>query len=309
MPKHSLQRFIDAQEKIYSIVLSEITNGKKRTHWMWYIFPQIQGLGTSKTSKLYAIGDMQEAAEFLNHPVLGNRLVLICAELVNLKSNDAYSIFGSPDDLKLHSSMTLFSSVPGADPVFQKVIDKFFAGKKDEKTSHIPIILLTGKTEESEEIAGLHTGADDYITKPFNPIALQIKVHNIIKNRNKRHKRYQQDNHFKPKEIAVTSADEVFLQKVQQVLDQHLNDSEFNAESFSKHVGMSRMQLHRKMLAYTGLSTSNFIRLQRLKQAASILQSSQYNINEVAYMVGFSTPSYFIKCFKETYGTTPSEYH
>ncbi|WP_299398998.1 two-component regulator propeller domain-containing protein [uncultured Gelidibacter sp.] len=180
--------------------------------------------------------------------------------------------------------------------------------KKDEKTSHIPIILLTGKTEESEEIAGLNTGADDYITKPFNPIALQIKVRNIIKNRNKRHKRYQQDNHFKPKEIAVTSADEVFLQKVQQVLDQHLNDPEFNAESFSKHVGMSRMQLHRKMLAYTGLSTSNFIRLQRLKQAASILQSSQYTINEVAYMVGFSTPSYFIKCFKETYGKTPSEY-
>ncbi len=180
--------------------------------------------------------------------------------------------------------------------------------KQDEKTSHIPIILLTGKIEESDEILGLNTGADDYITKPFNPRALQIKVHNIIENRNIRHKRYQQNDHFRPKEIAVTSADEVFLQKVQLVLDQHLNDPEFNAESFSRHVAMSRMQLHRKMLAFTGLSTSNFIRSQRLKQAAAILQSSQDTINEVAYMVGFSTPSYFIKCFKETYGKTPSEY-
>lgn len=132
--KHRLQRFIDAQEKSYSTALAEIMNGKKRTHWMWYIFPQIQGLGMSETSKLYAIEDFQEAAEFLNHPVLGSRLVRICVELLNLKSNEAYSIFGSPDDLKLHSSMTLFSSVPGADPVFQKVLDKFFAGKKDKNT-------------------------------------------------------------------------------------------------------------------------------------------------------------------------------
>jgi len=180
--------------------------------------------------------------------------------------------------------------------------------KKDEKTSHIPIILLTGKTGEMNEIKGLNTGADDYITKPFNPRTLQIKVHNIIENRNKIHQRYQQDNLFRPKEIAVTSADEAFLKKVQNVFDQHLVNPEFNAEIFSKHVAMSRMQLHRKMLAYTGLSTSNFIRSQRLKQATTILKSSQYTINEVAYMVGFSTPSYFIKCFKETYGKTPLEY-
>jgi ligand-binding sensor domain-containing protein/signal transduction histidine kinase/DNA-binding response OmpR family regulator len=180
--------------------------------------------------------------------------------------------------------------------------------KHDEKTSHIPIILLTAKTDEKDEIIGLNSGADDYITKPFNPRTLQIKVNNIIENRNKIHLRYQQDNLFRPKEIAVTSADEAFLKKVQNVLDQHLTNPEFNAEVFSKHVAMSRMQLHRKMLAYTGLSTSNFIRSQRLKQATVILKSSQYTVNEVAYMVGFSTPSYFIKCFKELYQQTPSEY-
>lgn len=180
--------------------------------------------------------------------------------------------------------------------------------KNDEKTSHIPIILLTGKTGEANEITGLNTGADDYITKPFNPRTLQIKVQNIIENRNKIHQRYKQDNLFATKEIATTSADEAFLKKVQKILDQHLSDPEFNAQMFSKLVAMSRMQLHRKMLAYTGLSTSNFIRTQRLMQAKAVLQSSEYNVNEVAYMVGFSTPSYFIKCFKEMYGQTPLEY-
>lgn len=180
--------------------------------------------------------------------------------------------------------------------------------KNDEKTSHIPIIILTGKTDDLTEIAGLKTGADDYIKKPFNPRTLQIRVNNIIQNRNKIHQRFKQENLFSPKEIAVTSADEVFLEKVQIILDQHLSNPEFNSEVFSKHVGMSRMQLHRKMLAYTGLSTSSFIRSQRLKQASSILKSSPYTINEVAYMVGFGTPSYFIKCFKEMYGLTPLEY-
>ncbi len=180
--------------------------------------------------------------------------------------------------------------------------------KNDEKTSHIPIIILTGKTDDITEIAGLKTGADDYIKKPFNPRMLQIRVNNIIQNRNKIHQRFKQNNLFSPKEIAVTSADEVFLEKVQKILDQYLSNPEFTSEVFSKHVGMSRMQLHRKMLAYTGLSTSHFIRSQRLKQATSILKSSEYTINEVAYMVGFSTPSYFIKCFKEMYGLTPLEY-
>jgi uncharacterized protein (DUF1810 family) len=132
--KNDLQRFIDAQANTYSVALSEIMNGRKRTHWMWYVFPQIQGLGMSETSRLYAIKDIHEAADFLNHPVLGSRLIRICKELLDLESDDAHPIFGSPDDLKLHSSMTLFSSVPSADPVFQKVLDKFFKGKKDQKT-------------------------------------------------------------------------------------------------------------------------------------------------------------------------------
>lgn len=101
---------------------------------MWYIFPQIHGLGFSEVSKFYAIKDIPEAEAFLNHPVLGDRLVRISTELLNLAARNATAVFGSPDDLKLKSSMTLFSSIPNADPVFQLVLNKFFNGTKDGKT-------------------------------------------------------------------------------------------------------------------------------------------------------------------------------
>ncbi|HEY2580862.1 MAG TPA: DUF1810 domain-containing protein [Mucilaginibacter sp.] len=134
---NTLKRFIEAQETSYPIALSEVKNSRKRSHWMWYIFPQIKGLGFSETSKYYAIKDINEAAEFINNPILGPRLVDICCELLNITVNDANEIFGSPDDLKLKSSMTLFASLPGANPVFQSVLDKFFSGTKDDRTLQI----------------------------------------------------------------------------------------------------------------------------------------------------------------------------
>ena len=130
----NLERFYKAQERDYAIALSEIKNGKKQSHWMWYIFPQIAGLGFSETSKFYAIKNVREAEEFLNHSVLGKRLIEICNELLNLETNDAHKFFGSPDDLKLHSSMTLFSSLPNTKSVFQKVLNKYFEGGKDALT-------------------------------------------------------------------------------------------------------------------------------------------------------------------------------
>ena len=133
----SLQRFIDAQQSDYENALSEIKNGRKRSHWMWYIFPQIKGLGLSETSKFYAIKNISEAEEYVAHPVLGKRLIDISNELLNLQTNDAKQVFGSPDDLKLKSSMTLFASLLKSNPVFESVLQKFFQGQKDEKTLHI----------------------------------------------------------------------------------------------------------------------------------------------------------------------------
>lgn len=180
--------------------------------------------------------------------------------------------------------------------------------KKDERTSHIPIILLTAKIEEENKIKGLKVGADDYIYKPFTTNSLLIRIQNLIDLRRNLRNRYSGETKISPKELAVSSSEEKFLQKVQKIVDNELMDINFTIEDFCKKIGMSRMQLHRKLTAITGLSTSAFIRDQRLKMAEQKLKSGDENISEIAYSVGFSSPSYFIRCFKETYHMTPKEY-
>lgn len=180
--------------------------------------------------------------------------------------------------------------------------------KVDERTSHIPIILLTAKAGEENEIEGIETGADDYVTKPFNEKLLKIKVKKLIENRKKLRLRYSQEVILRPKDIAITSIDEQFLEGLQKVLDDKLIESSFNIQYFSKAVDMSRMQLHRKLKALTGLSASDFIRSQRLKLAAQLLKKSKINVSQVGYNVGFNDHAYFSKCFKEMYHCTPTEY-
>ncbi|HLM59805.1 MAG TPA: DUF1810 domain-containing protein [Pyrinomonadaceae bacterium] len=131
---NDLKRFLEAQETDYETALAEIEGGRKQSHWMWYIFPQIAGLGFSSTSKFYAIKDRNEAVNYLAHPVLGKRLVEISNALLEIERKTASQIFGSPDDAKLKSSMTLFGALDDTNPVFQKVLDKYFNGAKDDKT-------------------------------------------------------------------------------------------------------------------------------------------------------------------------------
>lgn len=140
--EHKLERFLSAQKAVYQTALSELKAGRKQSHWMWYIFPQIQGLGFTETSKHYAISDLKEAQEYLNHRVLGPRLILMCNILLELETYDAHVIFGSPDHLKLKSSMTLFSAVPDTHPIFEKVLKKFFNSLKDHIT--LKILKLQG---------------------------------------------------------------------------------------------------------------------------------------------------------------------
>jgi uncharacterized protein (DUF1810 family) len=134
---YNLERFVDAQQSDYAIALSEIKSGRKQSHWMWYIFPQVLGLGYTSTSITYGISNLDEAAAYLNHQILGKRLIEISNALLALETDDAHKVFGSPDNMKLRSSMTLFSLVPGADKVFGEVLDKFFKGRKDERTLHL----------------------------------------------------------------------------------------------------------------------------------------------------------------------------
>ncbi|OXB03290.1 DUF1810 domain-containing protein [Flavobacterium pectinovorum] len=129
-----LMRFLDAQNKLYLTALSEIKKGKKQTHWMWFIFPQIKGLGTSSIANYYAINDLKEAGEFLQHPVLAKHLIEISKLLLTFKRKSIESILGDLDARKLRSSMSLFSQVENADPVFKEVLDTFFSGQLDSQT-------------------------------------------------------------------------------------------------------------------------------------------------------------------------------
>ena len=132
-----LSRFLNAQERDYARALSEIRSGRKRSHWMWYIFPQIQGLGFSSTAQYYAIRDLDEAKEYLAHPVLGERLKEISSALLELEGLSASEIFGYPDDLKLRSSMTLFRLADLDCDIFEKVLEKYYDGKPDDRTVNI----------------------------------------------------------------------------------------------------------------------------------------------------------------------------
>lgn len=131
---YDLSRFLKAQERDYETALSEIRAGHKRSHWIWYIFPQVKGLGFSSTSEFYGIDGLAEAEAYMENETLASRLVEISEALLLLSSSDASEVMGYPDDLKLRSSMTLFAEAAGEVPVFQKVLDKFFDGKKDERT-------------------------------------------------------------------------------------------------------------------------------------------------------------------------------
>lgn len=132
-----LSRFLSAQEYDYETALGEIRRGRKCSCWMWYIFPQIQGLGTSGMSRYYAIKNMQEAIDYINHAILGKRLVEITEALLQLESNDALAVMGCPDDMKLKSSMTLFSYAAPQMQIFQAVLNKFFDGEECHRTKRI----------------------------------------------------------------------------------------------------------------------------------------------------------------------------
>lgn len=129
-----LDKFVKAQEQDYAGALEEMKRGRKQGHWIWYVFPQITGLGMSSTSMHYAIKDLEQANRYFQHPVLGKRLVETANAVLAVEGKTANQIMGSPDDLKLRSSMTLFSLVKNADPVFQAVLNKYFEGRPDQKT-------------------------------------------------------------------------------------------------------------------------------------------------------------------------------
>ncbi|MGK7394432.1 MAG: hybrid sensor histidine kinase/response regulator transcription factor [Candidatus Cyclobacteriaceae bacterium M3_2C_046] len=181
--------------------------------------------------------------------------------------------------------------------------------KKNELTNHIPLIMLTAKSSMDHKLEGLEQGADDYLAKPFHRKELLIRMKNLIKNRRKLQQKYslQVSGSTILAPDNPPSEEDPFINKLRQVLDEHLDQEDFGIDTLCQEVGISRTQLHRKLKALTDLSTSRFIRLHKLQKAVELLKSQQYNISEVSYMTGFSSPSYFSQCFQEELHYAPSE--
>ncbi len=180
--------------------------------------------------------------------------------------------------------------------------------KDNELTSFIPVILLTAKSSEETHLESLKSTADAYLTKPFHNEILKETVIRQISERKKLRERYSRKLILKPLDIAINTVDEKFLEKLGVVMEKHLSDTNFSTDDFASELGMSRMQLHRKLKSLLNVSTTEFIRNERLKTAAELIRKGHNGISEVAYTVGFNDVSYFSKCFKELYGVTPSDY-
>ena len=180
--------------------------------------------------------------------------------------------------------------------------------KNNELTSFIPVMLLTAKTSNQAHLDGLKSSADAFLTKPFNNDIVKATVDQLIAERKKLHARYSQELILKPVDIVVNSLDQKFICKLQDILEREISNAEFTAEDFATTIGMSRMQLHRKLKSLLGVSATEFIRNERLKVAANLLKNGKGTVSEIAYAAGFNNISYFSKCFKEMFSVTPSEY-
>ncbi len=181
--------------------------------------------------------------------------------------------------------------------------------RDDEYTSHIPVIMLTAKAGQENKIEGLEIGADDYLTKPFDRKELLVRINNLIHQRQELRKKFSREIVLQPRNINISSMDEQFLNKVENVFEKKLSDEKFGVPQMQNILGMSKTQLHRKMKALTDQAPGEYLRNFRLRRAAQLISGKSDSVTQIAYSVGFNNLSYFIKCFKELFGVTPSEYN
>ena len=180
--------------------------------------------------------------------------------------------------------------------------------KTDERTSHVPLILLTSRSSTESKVEGLGAGADDYVTKPFNLDVLLSRAKNLIQGRRLLRAKYSRMVLLKPTDIVVESAEEVFLRKTLSLIEMYLADPDLDVQRLEQELALSNTQLYRKLKALTGKGGNELIRSVRLQRAAQLLQAGGRQVAEVAYAVGFNDPNYFIRAFRKEFGTSPGEW-
>ncbi len=260
---------------------------KKRVNGSWK-------KGKTDRNKILLVEDNEELREFL----------------FDFLSDD-YIVYTASDGLEgIAKCMTNNPDLVISDVMMEKVDGFQFCSKlkSNPEISHIPVILMTALASVENKITGYKTGADDYITKPFEPELLKIRIQNILENAEKARKSFRNELHISALELTRSKTDEIFLHKVIGLLEDNLDNSELDIETLCKSMAVSSSQLYRKIRSITGLSPNEFIRTYRLKKAAALILEADYNISEVAYKVGFNDALYFSKCFKKHFGYSPSSY-
>lgn len=180
--------------------------------------------------------------------------------------------------------------------------------KTDQRTSHIPVILLTAKSSQVHQIDGLETGADVYVTKPFNIELLTLNIKNLLQSRETMRQKFSREVNLQPQNITVNTVEHAFMVKIVQYIEDHMSEEDFSVPELASYIGMSQPILYKKIRAITDLSVNDFIKTIRLKKAAQLFAQKTYNVSEISYLVGFNDPKYFSREFKKQYGQTPKEY-
>ncbi|MFT4680974.1 MAG: signal transduction histidine kinase/DNA-binding response OmpR family regulator [Flavobacteriales bacterium] len=259
--------------------------------------------------------DYKEAA-FTDADIEATNIVLVVEDnkeirdFLRLTLEPEYKVFESEDgEAGLKKAMDMIPDLVLSDVMMPKMdgFEMTKALKKSEKTSHVPIVLLTAKAAIESKIEGIEIGADAYVPKPFSSKELKATIHNLIEGRRRLKDKFSRQLLIRPDRVDEPSMEEKFLLKVREVVQEHLDDEHFSVEELSRKVGMSRAQIHRKLSALTGKSASRFVRSYRLQHAMQLLESHAGTVSEIAYKVGFSSPAYFTKCFSEEYGMSPSQ--
>ncbi len=277
----------------------------------------LHGVLIESPTSFSTIGSKQHNLEGLTTKNDDRSLVLVIDDNPDMRQylwnvlSDNYKVLEAVDGL--HGRKLAFKEIP--DLIVSDIMMPGLDGqelcqqlKQDERTSHIPIILLTARAGEKAKLQGLETGADDYITKPFSPEELKARVKNLIALRHKLRTKYSGQFAFDIAEEDLSSVDRQFLEKVVDQVEEHRSDSAFNPDALGDAIGLSRSQLHRKLKALTDMSTTDFIKCYRLKYARLLLEKGLGNVVEVGYQCGFNSPSYFTTSFKKLFGAPPSEF-
>jgi signal transduction histidine kinase/DNA-binding response OmpR family regulator/streptogramin lyase len=245
------------------------------------------------------------------------------AQILVIEDNDEIREFIKSSLIKNYTVETAENGIIGLEKAFENLPDLIISDvkmpgkdgleicrilKSDERTSHIPIILLTARTTLVHQLSGLENGADIYLTKPFSLYMLKLNIRNLLAARKAMRERFSQEMTLEPTKIIVNPADEKFLKRIMQIIEDHIDDSEFDVDQLINEVGMSRRVLYKKLSTLTNMTAADFVRSVRLKKAALLLENGGFNVSEVAFAVGFNDPKYFTKSFKKQFGKSPREY-